>query len=189
MAQGNAPVYEDTVEKKEDGPTFVGWKHLQLPRFALKLAEVVLSLIAFICEEVVEHCSNCGALYFFEFMSCTALLLSLVVILVYSTKISEKVSLPRLKKGDSCFTVIVGIFFLLASIVFAADNFRTTLENVSVAFGFLASFVFLIDFVLLWRKDNVLLCRPNADNLENRTNLNAAPPENQPLQGGQPPEA
>ncbi|XP_078520057.1 CKLF-like MARVEL transmembrane domain-containing protein 6 [Lissotriton helveticus] len=185
MAAGEAPVYGDTVEKKDDGPTFVGWKHLQPLRFALKLLEVVLSLIAFICEEVVEHCSNCGALYFFEFMSCTALLLSLVVILVYATKIAEKVSLPRLKQWDSFFTLIVGGFFLLASIIFAADNYRTTLENVSIAFGFLASFVFLIDFVLLWRKDNVLLCRKNTDNQEHRKNQTPATPENQPLQDNQ----
>ncbi|KFP91619.1 CKLF-like MARVEL transmembrane domain-containing protein 6, partial [Apaloderma vittatum] len=49
----------------------------------------ILSLLAVICEEIVEDCIKCGGLYFFEFTSCSAFLLSLLILCVYCTKIYE----------------------------------------------------------------------------------------------------
>lgn len=183
MTEEHNPVYRDTVVPDTDkgGPMCVWWKHLLLPRFVLKVLEVVLSFVAFLCEELVEHCSNCGGLYFFEFMSCTAFLLSFVVIIVYSTKTAEKVLLPRLRIGDSCFTLLVGVFFLLASIVFVAGFYGTALESTSAAFGLLASIVFLMDFGLLWKKESVLLWKKGNNQREDKTNQRAAPEENRPL--------
>ncbi|XP_069068093.1 CKLF-like MARVEL transmembrane domain-containing protein 6 [Pleurodeles waltl] len=182
MTEDGAPVYNNTVTPNTDkeGRTCVGWLHLKQLRFFLKLSEVVLSFVAFICEELVEHCTNCGALYFFEFMSCTAFLMSVVVIVVYSTKIAEKVILSRLQIWDSCFTLIVGVLFILASVIFAATNYGSTLESISIAFGFLASLAFLIDCFLLWKKDNVLLWRKNTE--KGKARPSGLPGETRPLQ-------
>ncbi|KFZ66100.1 CKLF-like MARVEL transmembrane domain-containing protein 6, partial [Antrostomus carolinensis] len=49
----------------------------------------ILSLLAVICEEIVEDCFKCGGLYFFEFISCSAFLLSLLILCVYCTDVYE----------------------------------------------------------------------------------------------------
>ncbi|XP_072507205.1 CKLF-like MARVEL transmembrane domain-containing protein 6 [Notamacropus eugenii] len=118
-------------------------------RAPLKLAELVLSLIAFICEEVVSQCTQCGGLYFFEFVSCSAFLLSVLVVIVYCTSLYARVDQNKVKDSDFYITLVTGFMFLVASIVFACTSDETTAETTAVVFGFLASFVFLIDFGLL----------------------------------------
>ncbi|XP_020848941.1 CKLF-like MARVEL transmembrane domain-containing protein 6 [Phascolarctos cinereus] len=118
-------------------------------RAPVKLAELVLSLVAFICEEVVSRCTRCGGLYFFEFVSCSAFLLSLLVVIVYCTSLYDRVDQNKVKKSDVYITAITGLMFLIASITFACTSDGTSPETAAVVFGFLASTVFLIDFGLL----------------------------------------
>ncbi|XP_068944677.1 CKLF-like MARVEL transmembrane domain-containing protein 6 [Petaurus breviceps papuanus] len=118
-------------------------------RAPLKLAELVLSLVAFICEEVVSRCTQCGGLYFFEFISCSAFLLSLLVVIVYFTSLYDKVDQNKVKKSDVYITAVTGVMFLIASITFACTSDRTSPETAAIVFGFLASIVFLIDVGLL----------------------------------------
>ncbi|XP_036616212.1 CKLF-like MARVEL transmembrane domain-containing protein 6 [Trichosurus vulpecula] len=118
-------------------------------RAPLKLAELVLSLVAFICEEIVSRCTQCGGLYFFEFVSCSAFLLSLLVVIVYCTSLYDKVDQSKVKKSDIYITLITGLMFLIASITFACTSDQTSPETAAIVFGFLASIVFLIDFGLL----------------------------------------
>ncbi|KFV38963.1 CKLF-like MARVEL transmembrane domain-containing protein 6, partial [Tyto alba] len=49
----------------------------------------ILSLLAVICEEIVEDCIKCAGLYLFEFTSCSAFLLSLLILCVYCTDVYE----------------------------------------------------------------------------------------------------
>ncbi|GAA6082324.1 CKLF-like MARVEL transmembrane domain-containing protein 6 [Tachysurus ichikawai] len=72
----------------------VVWDDLKLTR--------LLSFVAFILEEVVSSCTSCGALYFFEFVSCTAFLFTLLLLILLSTPLHQKV-------GISCWPKLVRI--------------------------------------------------------------------------------
>lgn len=61
----------------------------------------MLSLLAFICEEVVSQCTLCGGLYFFEFVSCSAFLLSLLILVVYCTPLYDRVDPAKVKSSVS----------------------------------------------------------------------------------------
>ncbi|KFW67201.1 CKLF-like MARVEL transmembrane domain-containing protein 6, partial [Pygoscelis adeliae] len=58
----------------------------------------ILSLLAVICEEIVEDCITCGGLYFFEFTSCSAFLLSLLILCVYCTDVYETFGEDKVQK-------------------------------------------------------------------------------------------
>ncbi|EPY77771.1 CKLF-like MARVEL transmembrane domain-containing protein 6 [Camelus ferus] len=78
-------------------------------------ATQVLSLLAFICEEIVSQCTLCGGLYFFEFVSCSAFLLSLLMLIVYCTPVYEKVEHVKLK--SSVFGFLASLTFLFECII------------------------------------------------------------------------
>ena len=61
----------------------------------------LLSLLAFICEEVVSQCTLCGGLYFFELVSSSAFLLSLLILIVYCTPVYDKVDAGKIKLSVS----------------------------------------------------------------------------------------
>eukprot|EP00064_Thunnus_orientalis_P021108 superscaffoldBa00006209_g21263 len=63
----------------------------------------LLSLVAFIQEEVVNSCRSCTALYFFEFVSCTAFLFTLLLLILLSTNLHTRV-------GITCWPVLVRVF-------------------------------------------------------------------------------
>lgn len=51
----------------------------------------VLSLIGFICIETVMMCSPCGGVYFFEFVSCSAFVVTGVLLLIFCLNLHTKV--------------------------------------------------------------------------------------------------
>uniref|UniRef100_A0A8C5JV54 CKLF-like MARVEL transmembrane domain containing 6 n=1 Tax=Jaculus jaculus TaxID=51337 RepID=A0A8C5JV54_JACJA len=110
----------------------------------------MLSLLAFICEEVVAECTLCGGLYFFEFVSCSACLLSLLLLLVYCTPLHDSVDGGKMKSSDFYITLGTGCVFLLASIIFASTHDKTSAEIAAIVFGFTASLTFLLDFVVMF---------------------------------------
>ncbi|KAI3360817.1 hypothetical protein L3Q82_012885, partial [Scortum barcoo] len=67
--------------------------NLDKVRFLIKVLEVLLSLVAFVLEEVVSSCTSCSALYFFEFISCTAFLFTLLLLILLSTVLHTKVGI------------------------------------------------------------------------------------------------
>lgn len=172
----NNSVYQDTtVPNPNTGGCL---KALPLPRFCLKVAQLVLSFVAFVCEEIVEHCSTCSGLYFFEFVSCSAFLLSILALIIYCTQLHEKVGLETVKKLDFWFSLAVGLIFVLASVVFAATNDQTALEKTSIAFGFFASFAFLADLFFTRKAGlkSLKQAKKKPDNIEKTPG-----PEKQPL--------
>lgn len=58
----------------------------------------VLSFIAFILEETVDSCFSCSPLYFFEFVSCTAFLFTLLLLVLLSTKLHKKIGIEDWSK-------------------------------------------------------------------------------------------
>lgn len=51
----------------------------------------VLSLIGFICIETIMMCSPCGGVYFFEFVSCSAFVVTGVLLLIFCLNLHNKV--------------------------------------------------------------------------------------------------
>ncbi|KAM5233325.1 CKLF-like MARVEL transmembrane domain-containing protein 6 [Hipposideros larvatus] len=154
----NGAVYRPTTEE-HPGPArgprsglaaycFLG--RLKWPRRVLKFLQLVLSLLAFICEEVVSQCTLCGGLYFFEFVSCSAFLLSLLMLIVYISPLYDRVDADKVKLSDFYITLGIGCLFLLASIIFVSTHDKTSAEWAAIVFGFLASVMFLSDFVIMF---------------------------------------
>ncbi|NXG53549.1 CKLF6 protein, partial [Psilopogon haemacephalus] len=80
-------VYNQTTEpqpKPLRRPLGCTLRRLRGWRLPTKALQAILSLLAVICEEVVE---DCGGLYTFPFVSSTAFLLSLLILCVYCTDV------------------------------------------------------------------------------------------------------
>ncbi|NXG22375.1 CKLF6 protein, partial [Grallaria varia] len=160
----NGAVYNDTTEPKAKPPhrrPFGCTLRRLRPRWrlAVKAAQSVLSFVAVICEETVQDCINCGGLYIFEFISCTAFFLSLLVLSVYCTDIYETLGEDKVQKMNLWTMPVMGGLLLLASIVFAATISGSALETAACVFGFLAAIAFVLESAIMVyyqrRKQNV----------------------------------
>ncbi|XP_015247156.1 PREDICTED: CKLF-like MARVEL transmembrane domain-containing protein 6 [Cyprinodon variegatus] len=138
-------VYSPTTVSTPKDSCCLGTEFLGKPRFFLKIAEVLFSLVAFVLEETVTSCSSCSPLYFFEFVSCTAFLFTALLLVLLSTTLHKRVGINCWPKVDFLYTLIIAVLFLISSIVFASDNGGTSVEKASVAFGFVAMVLFCID--------------------------------------------
>ncbi|XP_048694640.2 CKLF-like MARVEL transmembrane domain-containing protein 6 [Caretta caretta] len=145
-------------------------------RLLLKAAQALLSLLAFILEEIVESCILCGGLYFFEFISFSATFLSILILTVYCTSAYEKVEKDKLIKLDFWVTTVVGVLFFVASIVFAATSDKSSVETVAIVFGFFATIGFLADGIHFFMENR----KVKENKVENTGNTQNTP-ENQPL--------
>ncbi|NXF78503.1 CKLF6 protein, partial [Sclerurus mexicanus] len=149
-----------------------------LPQLRYVLCLQVFSFVAVICEEVVEDCSNCSGLYFFEFISCSAFFLSLLILCVYCTDAYETLGEDKVERLNFWAMPVIGAWFLVASIVFAATSSGSAVESAAWVFGFLASVAFVLEFVIIQyiqrQNKNV------AGHSENPGNTPSAT-ENQPL--------
>ncbi|XP_071377761.1 CKLF-like MARVEL transmembrane domain-containing protein 6 [Centroberyx affinis] len=128
-------------------------RYMVMMCYMVMMRYLLLSFVAFILEEVVTSCISCSALYFFEFISCTAFLFTLLLLILLSTKLHRKVGITCWSSLDFYYTAAIAVLFLLASIVFSADNGRTSLEQTAVAFGFLSTLAFVLDVVLFWKNN------------------------------------
>ncbi|NXS12029.1 CKLF6 protein, partial [Neodrepanis coruscans] len=99
----NGSVYNTTTEPQAKRPRrrpLFGCtlRHLRGWRLPVKAVQAVLSFLAVLCEEIVEDCSICSGLYFFEFISCSAFLLCLMILCVYCTDIYETLGEDQVQK-------------------------------------------------------------------------------------------
>lgn len=125
--------------------------HLDWTRFTLKVLQVLLSLVALLLEELVKVCTTCFGLYTFEFVSCSALLFTLLLLVLLATPLQTRVGINRWPIVDFVYSSVITLLFFIASIAFAADNGGSQLEKAAVVFGFLASLLFLADVVMFWK--------------------------------------
>lgn len=150
------PVYNSTTTSEPPASSSqwftVTNPNLDRSRFCVKIVEVLFSFVAFVLEEVVSSCLSCSALYFFEFVSCTAFLFTLLLLILLSTPLHQKVGISRWPKLDFGYSALICGFLIIASIVFAANNNGSEVERATVAFGFLAAFAFLADVILIYKK-------------------------------------
>ncbi|XP_041040766.1 CKLF-like MARVEL transmembrane domain-containing protein 6 [Carcharodon carcharias] len=148
-------VYQTTTEPIHGSHACCNLVYLANPRAKLKVLQVVLSFVAFILEEIVYSCMNCHALYFFEFVSCSAFLLTTFLLIILTTSLRNKLNRISWPTVDFVYTAVIAVFFLIASIVFAALNDGTAVEGASVAFGFLATIAFTLDVVLHYKREGL----------------------------------
>ncbi|XP_063023677.1 CKLF-like MARVEL transmembrane domain-containing protein 4 [Melospiza melodia melodia] len=111
----------------------------------LKLAEVLLALTAFICIETIMECSPCEGLYFFEFVSCSALVVTGALLILFSLSLHTRIPQINWNLTDLVNTGLSTFFFFIASVVLAALNHKSGAEIAAVVFGFLATLVFAVN--------------------------------------------
>ncbi|NXA35079.1 CKLF4 protein, partial [Eudromia elegans] len=138
----------------------------------LKLAEVILALIAFICIETIMECSPCEGLYFFEFVSCSALVVTGVLLLMFSLNLHTRIPQINWNLTDLVNTGLSTFFFFIASVVLAALNHKTGAEIAAVIFGFLAMAVYAANTCLAikkWQMNRQQNSRQTSDYIRART--------------------
>ncbi|XP_037103005.1 CKLF-like MARVEL transmembrane domain-containing protein 4 isoform X3 [Syngnathus acus] len=95
MISGANSPYQPTTEPVQARSVWGGIRcdvdYLQSYFGILKAIEVVLSLIAFICIETIMMCSPCSGVYFFEFVSCTAFVVTGALLVIFSLSLHTKV--------------------------------------------------------------------------------------------------
>ncbi|XP_034029611.1 CKLF-like MARVEL transmembrane domain-containing protein 6 [Thalassophryne amazonica] len=151
-----------TVAEPKSSCFLIPGEPLEKIRLLVKLAEVLLSFVAFIVEEVVNSCISCTSLYFFEFISCTAFLFTLLLLVLLYTTLHRRLGVPCWPTVDFVYTAIIGVLFFIASITFAANS-HSTLEQIAVAFGFMASLAFAVDLGLFWKHSGVPFLQSKQD--------------------------
>ncbi|XP_031164228.1 CKLF-like MARVEL transmembrane domain-containing protein 6 [Sander lucioperca] len=141
-------VYSPTTAPNPKSSWFiVPSANLDTVRCGVKVMEVLLSFVAFILEEVVSSCVSCSALYFFEFVSCTAFLFTLLLLILLSTTLQNRVGITCWPRLDFLYTAAIALLFFISSIIFSTNS-NTPMEKSAVAFGFLATAMFIFDLVL-----------------------------------------
>ncbi|KAF6077092.1 CKLF like MARVEL transmembrane domain containing 4 [Phyllostomus discolor] len=124
--------------------------------------EPILALIAFICIETIMECSPCEGLYFFEFVSCSAFVVTGVLLILFSLNLHMRIPQINWNLTDLVNTGLSTFFFFIASIVLAALNHRAGAEIAAVIFGFLATAVYAVNTFLAVRKWRVSVRQQSA---------------------------
>lgn len=161
MISGASSPYQPTTEPVHSRNMFWGLRfdveYLKSYFGILKVVEVVLSLIGFICIETISMCSPCEGVYFFEFVSCTALVVTLALLLIFCLSLHTKVPQINWNLTDLVNTAASTFFFFLCSLVLAFINHKTGAEISAVIIGFLVTSVYAVNTFLAvrrWRRGN-----------------------------------
>ncbi|NWH29070.1 CKLF6 protein, partial [Chloropsis hardwickii] len=98
----NSAVYSPTTEPAAKAPRRRPFgctlRHLRGWRLPAKVVQTIFSFVAVVCEEIVDYCITCSGLYFFEFVSCSAFLLNLLILCVYCTDLYESLGEDKVQK-------------------------------------------------------------------------------------------
>ncbi|XP_074142641.1 CKLF-like MARVEL transmembrane domain-containing protein 4 [Sminthopsis crassicaudata] len=156
MISGASSPYQPTTEPVSQRRGLGGLRchpdYLRRAPGRFKLAQVVLALIAFICIETIMECSPCEGLYFFEFVSCSAFVITGVLLLMFSLNLHTRIPQINWNITDLVNTGLSTFFFFIASIVLAALNHKAGAEIAAVVFGFLATAVYAANTFLAVQK-------------------------------------
>ncbi|KAM9121875.1 CKLF-like MARVEL transmembrane domain-containing protein 4 isoform 1-T1 [Pangshura tecta] len=156
MISGASSPYQPTTEPVSQRHGLGGLRcdldYLRGALGKLKIAEVVLALIAFICIETIMECSPCEGLYFFEFVSCSAFVVTGALLLMFSLNLHTRIPQINWNLTDLVNTGLSTFFFFIASVVLAALNHKTGAEIAAVIFGFLAMIVYAVNIYLAVKK-------------------------------------
>ncbi|XP_010862238.1 CKLF-like MARVEL transmembrane domain-containing protein 4 isoform X1 [Esox lucius] len=158
MISGASSPYQPTTEPVQSRNVLGGircdMEYLKSHFGVLKVAEVALALIAFISIETIMLCLPCGGVYFFEFVSCSAFVVTGVLLFIFCLNLHAKVPHVNWSLTDLVNTAVSTFFFFLASVVLAALNHTSGAEIAAVIFGFLVTCVYAVNTFLAvkrWR--------------------------------------
>ncbi|XP_077420815.1 CKLF-like MARVEL transmembrane domain-containing protein 4 [Vanacampus margaritifer] len=161
MISGASSPYQPTTEPVQARSVWGGIRcdvdYLKSYFGILKAVEVVLSLIGFICIETIMMCSPCSGVYFFEFVSCTAFVVTGTLLVIFFLNLHTKVPHINWNLTDLGNTAASTFLFFLSSLVLACINHNTGAEIAAVTFGFLATGVYSLNTFLAlrrWRRGN-----------------------------------
>ncbi|XP_057707057.1 CKLF-like MARVEL transmembrane domain-containing protein 4 [Corythoichthys intestinalis] len=161
MISGASSPYQPTTEPVHSRGVLGGIRcdveYLKSYFGVLKAVEVVLSLLGFICIETIMMCSPCSGVYFFEFVSCTAFVVTGTLLVIFSLNLHTKVPHINWNLTDLGNTAASTLLFFLSSLVLACINHNTGAEISAVTFGFLATGVYVLNTFLAvrrWRRGN-----------------------------------
>ncbi|KAG5271234.1 hypothetical protein AALO_G00177400 [Alosa alosa] len=158
----DSQTYNTTTAPLDQNQKSNKFGHLGIWGFVLKLAEVFLSFLAFVLEEVVSTCNACSLLYFFEFVSCTAFLFTLLLLILLASSLHKKVGINSWDRLDFVYTILITVLFLLASGLFLWNNSGSVLEKAAGGFGLFSSVVFSINVIYLFMaKRNTIIGKTN----------------------------
>ncbi|XP_029955380.1 CKLF-like MARVEL transmembrane domain-containing protein 4 [Salarias fasciatus] len=138
----------------------------------LKVVEVLLSFIAFICIETIMMCSPCGGVYFFEFVSCSAFVVTGVLLFIFCLNLHTKVPHINWSLTDLVNTAASTLFFFLSSLVLACINHSKGAEIAALIFGFLVTGVYGVNTFLAvrrWRRGSGCQAPQASDYIRART--------------------
>ncbi|XP_068194546.1 CKLF-like MARVEL transmembrane domain-containing protein 4 [Antennarius striatus] len=156
MISGATSPYQPTTEPVHARNIWGGIrcdvKYLKSYFGILKVVEVILSLIGFICIETIMLCSPCGGVYFFEFVSCSAFVVTGVLLIIFSLNLHTKVPHVNWSLTDLVNTSASTFFFFLSSLVLGFINHNTAAEIAALIFGFLVTGVYGVNTVLAVRR-------------------------------------
>ncbi|XP_075432883.1 CKLF-like MARVEL transmembrane domain-containing protein 4 [Ascaphus truei] len=94
----------------------------------LKCIQVALALLAFICIETIMECAPCEGLYFFEFVSCSAFVVTGALLLLFSLGLHARVPHINWDLTDLVNTGLSTLFFFIASVILASLNHKSGAE-------------------------------------------------------------
>ncbi|XP_030060347.1 CKLF-like MARVEL transmembrane domain-containing protein 4 [Microcaecilia unicolor] len=156
MISGASSPYQPTTEPVLQRRPLGGYRcdldYLRSVFGILKVTQVVLALIAFICIETIMHCSPCEGLYFFEFVSCSTFVVTGVLLFMFSFNLHTRIPQINWNLTDLVNTGLSTFFFFIASIVLVALNSKTGAEIAAVIFGFLATALYAVNTYLAVKK-------------------------------------
>ncbi|XP_060643988.1 CKLF-like MARVEL transmembrane domain-containing protein 4 [Anolis sagrei] len=161
MISGASSPYQPTTEPVGQRAGIRGLRcdaqYLRSAPGRLKAAQAVLALISFICIETIMECSPCEGIYFFEFVSCSASVVTGVLLLMFCLNLHARIPQINWNITDLVNTGLCTFFFFIASVVLAALNHKKGAEIAAVIFGFLATAVYAVNLFLAvknWRINN-----------------------------------
>ncbi|KAJ8395214.1 hypothetical protein AAFF_G00034160 [Aldrovandia affinis] len=164
MASGEAVYNTTTMQETKPKKWFlIPTEYLDKVRFVIKVVEVLLSVVAFVLEELVDSCLHCPALYFLEFVSCTAFLFTLLLLVLLSTNLHRTVEIHCWSNLDLVYTAAIACLFPIASITLLCSNGGTELEMAAAAFGIMAAVAFVTDVVVHIKTKGVPFCKRNQE--------------------------
>ncbi|XP_075045108.1 CKLF-like MARVEL transmembrane domain-containing protein 4 [Mixophyes fleayi] len=156
MVSGASSPYQPTTEPVRQNQ---GWRGISCDMDyirslfgVLKCSQVILALLAFICIETIMECSPCEGLYFFEFVSCSAFVVTGVLLLMFSLSLHERVPHINWNLTDLVNTGLSSLFFFIASVILASLNHKSGAEISAAVFGFLATVSYSVNTYLALRK-------------------------------------
>ncbi|KAM9301846.1 CKLF-like MARVEL transmembrane domain-containing protein 4 [Gastrophryne carolinensis] len=156
MVSGASSPYQPTTEPVRHSQ---GWRSLRCDSDymrslcgLLKCSQVLLALLAFICIETIMECSPCEGLYFFEFVSCSAFVVTGVLLLMFSLSLHEHVPHINWVLTDLVNAGLSALFFFIASVILASLNHKSGAEISAAVFGFLATISYSINTYLALQK-------------------------------------